>query len=66
MSISYRVNYWLVWARNMRVPLRAMSVQLRVIPAGFQAHSNTAWFLVCRIVAASCAVPTDELYCPRG
>ena len=66
MRVSYRVNYWVGVARDERVPLRAMSVQLRVIPAGFQAHSNTAWFLVCRIVAASCAVPTDELHCPRG
>ena len=59
MTISYQVNYWLAWVDELCVPLR-------VIPARFRVYSNTAWFLVCQIVAASYAVPTDELYCPRG
>ena len=29
-------------------------------------YLNTVRFLVRRVLAASCAVPTDELYCPRG
>ena len=66
MRVSYRVNYWVEVACNMRVPLRAVRVPLRVILVGFRAYVITAWFLVRRIVAASCAVPTDELHCPRG
>ena len=60
------MNYWVEWARNMRVPLRVVRVPLRVIPAGFRVYDIIAQFLVRRMVAASCAVPTDELHCPRG
>ena len=66
MSLSYPVNYWVGVARNLRVTLRVVSAPLRVIPAGFRAHDITARLLVRRMLAASCAVPTDELHCPRG
>ena len=59
MTICYEVNYYLEWARDMRVPLR-------VIPAGLRAYSNAARFLVCRIVVAYCAAPTDLVNCPWG
>ena len=66
MRLSYAVNYWVEVARNERVTLRVVSAPLRVIPAGLRAHDVTARLLVRRMVAASCAVPTDELHCPRG
>ena len=66
MRLSYAVNYWVEVARDERVTLRVVSAPLRVIPAGLWAHDVTARLLVRRMVAASCAVPTDALHCPRG
>ena len=60
------MNYWVEVACNMRVPLQAVRVPLRVILAVFRAYVITAQVLVRRIVVASCAVPTDALHCPRG
>ena len=66
MRLSYPVNYWVGVARDKCVTLRVVHVPLRVIPAEFRAYDITARFLVRRMVAASYAVPTDELHCPRG